>query len=169
MELRAPGPPGRPAVPWAALEIVLVLLLSFALEALVFWLLGGLGWFHWYYGELWQAVRDAKPGDPEAALARGRMWLWVSALALPLKVAGAVWLLRRTAQASLAHLGLTWDRLGRNLLLGLLLALALTPGAYAINRLMVLLIRDLGGSEQAHVFTRLIERGLDPVEWGLLV
>jgi membrane protease YdiL (CAAX protease family) len=167
---RPPEPPARPAVPWGAAEIVLVLLLSYAAEAAVYQLLGVLGWFQWYYGELWPVVRDARPGDEAAALARARMWLlWVPPLALPLKVAVAVLLLKRTSRASLADLGLTRDRLGRSVLLGVLLAVALTAGAYAVNALMVLLVKALGGAGREHSFTRLIQQGLDPAEWALLV
>lgn len=168
MEMQAP--PGRPAVPWTAAEVGLALLLSLAVEVLVHQLLSLSGWFDWFYGREWvEAARAAAADDDAGRLARARMALWVPAVALPLKVAAVVALLWRTAGVSLAQLGLTTRRLGRGALLGLLLALALTPGAYGINALMILLIEEMGGRQQPHVFMQIGQAGLSPAEWGVLV
>src|SRR5262245_29872091 len=117
---RPPEPPARPAVPGGAAEIVLVLLLRYAAEMAAYQLLDLTGWFRWYYGELWQAARQAPSGDEAARLMSARMVLWYGTLAFPLKAAVAIAILRLTARATLADLGLTLDRLWRNVLLGLL-------------------------------------------------
>jgi len=170
MEERLPAPPARPAVPWTALHLVLVFLVGYTLDLALYLLLGQLGWFEWLYGVDWPTLsRPAQPGDTAGQIVRLRTALWVFAVGPLLKLAAAITLVTRSTGASLADLGLTRDRLGRQALLGLLLAVALTPGAYAIFQLMLLLIEALGGSPQEHAFSQLGQAGLMPVEWGLLL
>src|SRR5262245_22042710 len=103
MDVPAPQLPGRPAVPWTALQLVLVYLIGYALDQALFLLLGQLGWFEWLYGVDWATLsRPAQPGDTDGQILRSRAALWVFAAGPLLKVAAAIAVVTRTTGASLA-------------------------------------------------------------------
>jgi membrane protease YdiL (CAAX protease family) len=112
----------------------------------------------------------AEEQTAEATLPKLRLGLWTSCLAMPLRVVLAVLLVRALTQATLADLGLTTRRLGRNLLAGLGAALLLMPCVYGVQFLLEWLNRQLPGTVvQQHPFTELARQGLSPVEGLILV
>ena len=158
----------EPEVPWTGWEIILVFLVGFVGPSAVYLLLDGAGFYRWFYGgdELREAV---KAGGAAGQLAQYRLGLWAGCLGAILQVASALTILCGTSGATAADLGLTRRNLGRNVGAGLLFALIILPGAYALNWLSLLVIRQLGGEEQPHPFTQLGQAGLQPVEWVLLI
>ncbi len=114
------------------------------------------GWFDWFYG--------AKPDSDLRAM------IWVACLALPLRLAIALYLVRTLGKLGPADLGLTTHRLARNLLLGLVGTLLLAPLVYAIQLPAEWLFRELSGAPvEEHQVTILARHGLLPAEWVLLV
>src|SRR5262249_51748183 len=99
-----------------------------------------------------------------------RLGLWAVCLAFPLQLATVLLLFTRLADARLADLGVTGRRLGRNLLLGVLGALALTPVCYGVLQLAVWAYHWWGaGGVHEHPYTVLAQQPLWPGEWALLL
>jgi membrane protease YdiL (CAAX protease family) len=99
-----------------------------------------------------------------------RTSLWTINLAFLLQVATVLLVLYGVSGTSPAELGLTFRRAGRNMALGLGLALIVTPLVVGLNILVVALWKHLDSSGvQEHPFTRLGQQSLLPVEWVLLV
>jgi membrane protease YdiL (CAAX protease family) len=154
-------PPALPQrrVPWSALVIVFVWLTGEVWVALAAWLLLATGWFP-----------GAEEPGAQTTLARLRLALCASCLAMPLRVVSAVLLVRWLCQGRPADLGLTAHRLGRNLLVGVAMALVLAPLVYGVEFGLERLLRQLPGTGvQEHSFTQLARQGLSPAEWVLLV
>jgi membrane protease YdiL (CAAX protease family) len=99
-----------------------------------------------------------------------RTGLWTINLAFLLQLATVLLVLRGVSGTSPAELGLTNRQAGRNMALGLGLALIVTPLVVGLNILVVALWKYLDSSGvQEHPFTRLGQQSLLPVEWVLLV
>jgi membrane protease YdiL (CAAX protease family) len=176
---------------WTALDLVVVLVFLYVFwpllaSGLLFWS----GWFHFYYGHetvalatdeaLLRRARDplgllGGPLAVEAALplarqlAQQRLSLW-AVVALPFQVVTVPLLLWRMRGTHPEQLGLTTKRLGRNLLLGLLAWLVLTPLVLGVQYLTRSLFQWWpGGAVQEHPLVVLAKEGLRPGEWALLV
>jgi membrane protease YdiL (CAAX protease family) len=99
-----------------------------------------------------------------------RTALWSRGVECLLEVATVLVVLRGVSGTTPAELGLTWSRVGRNLALGLGLALVVTPAATGLNLLVVALWKVLHSTGiHEHPFTRVGQQGLLPVEWVLLI
>jgi membrane protease YdiL (CAAX protease family) len=162
----APAGPSSPlpassAVRWTGPEIIVAFVLALGCQSLAYLALEGTGWFGWYYG-------DALRGAPEK-LAAQRMGLWVGAVASALQVGAILVWFRSTSGVRPAELGLTTQRLGRNVAAGLLFAVIFAPGAYAIQWLAIQGMRQLGVEEEAHPFTQMGKGALFPAEWAVLI
>jgi membrane protease YdiL (CAAX protease family) len=143
-------------VPWTGLLILIVWLVGEVWLSLSVGMLQGTGWF----GAAGPA--DASGPTPDQI----RLMLWGTCLALPLRLASAVVLVRAAGQTRLADLGLTLHRLGRNLLVGVIAALVLAPLVYAVNVPVERLVERLSAAPpQQHPFTALARHGLSPAEW----
>jgi membrane protease YdiL (CAAX protease family) len=166
------SPPQQPAaesgraVPWSLTEIVLVQLIGLFFPAATYLLLTQAGWFHWLHGETLQEILDE--GGLPAELLRMRMMLWATCAAFLPQVVLTLGFLNLTSGTKPADLGLTTRHLGRNTLAGLLFAFIFTPGAYAIQALVLWLWKFLDTQAEAHAFTLLGKEALYPVEWVLL-
>lgn len=103
-------------------------------------------------------------------LARARLGLWAGVLAFPFFLLTLPFLLRFTRDIRPADVGLTRERLGRNLFSGLLTGCALTPLVVMLHLLVQWWFRTAVGKEQEeHPYTMLASGGLSPIEWVLLI
>jgi membrane protease YdiL (CAAX protease family) len=177
-------------VPWSALELVLAVLLvrwfwiSLAHEALRV-----SGFYRWYYGPWLAALvseHGSRPPLGDAAAILGgtaaaaaeqlyhdtvvRMTLWVNLLAFPFQVLTYPVVFARLSNARPEQLGLTSRRLGRNLLAGALVLLALVPAVFAVHQMVEAAYRHWSPeSIQGHPLALLAEQSLTAVEWCLWV
>jgi membrane protease YdiL (CAAX protease family) len=145
----------RPAPKWAGAEIAGVVFLWALCQVAARAWLDGVGWFAWYYGD----------ETPSAQ----RQGLWTMVLTGALQIPATLLWLRLSCGATPADLGLTTNRLWRNVAIGLLFTLIFAPGTYAIHRLALLAMESLGVNAQPHVFTEVAKAGLRPAEWALLI
>src|SRR5262245_38569205 len=166
-DVRLPGP-----ARWNAGEVLLAVLSHFFWPALVSTLLLAAGFYTRVYGpDVVALAQGTAPEDAAARrLAQTRLGLWAVCLAFPLQLATVLLLFTRLADARLADLGVTGRRLGRNLLLGVLGALALTPVCYGVLQLAVWAYHWWGaGGVHEHPYTVLAQQPLWPGEWALLL
>lgn len=155
MEDEIGGIDDRPSPRWTGADIVGVIFLWALCQVVARAWLDGVGWFGWYYGD----------SSPSAE----RQSLWTTMLTGALQIPATLIWLRLSCGATLADLGLTTRRLGRNVAAGLLFALIFAPGTYGIHKLALLAMEALGVKEQPHMFTQLWQAGLRPEEWALLI
>jgi membrane protease YdiL (CAAX protease family) len=129
-------PHRRHAVPWTGIEVLIVFFL-----AELFWgtlvglLLNKLGFFVALFGEDFQRILEEQ-ASPDGALALDRWRLWVSVISFPLNLATILVVLRLLSNTRYYQLGLTTHRLGRNILIGVLGWLCLTPIVLGMNDLV---------------------------------
>ena len=152
-----------PPVPWNAGEIVFLFFFLFLVFFVYFWpsvafeSLRSTGFFAWYY-----------PDQPSNGQARQQ--LWTTPLAFPFQVATVLGLAFLFLGVRPAALGLTRQRLVRNVALGFGCAALLTPLVVGLHQLLVALYKQgLGVAEQKHPLARLGETNLTGLEWGLLL
>ena len=150
--------PDHPPVPWNAVEIVILVFL-----VLIFWqsvvneVLRATGFFAWYY-----------PGETPGLEAR--QLLWLRALAFPFQVATVPLFLALLHGVRPAQLGLTRARFARNLWLGTVAAVVLTPLVLGLFQVLLWLNKHyLGATEEEHPLARLAKMDLSRVEWMLWV
>src|SRR5207248_852483 len=105
--------------PWTGAEIVGVIFLAALGQVVAQSWLDGAGWWRWYYGD--------------AGVSKDLKTLWTLALGYPLQIALTLTWLRFASGITMAELGLTAARWGRNVAAGLLFALIFAPGTYGIN------------------------------------
>jgi len=158
-------PPQRfRAVPYGGPEVLLVLFLVFiAWPAAGYWAMGRAGLIHRpdgepaasRAGEFERKTADKGDKTPPQSL------LWMTALLFPFQVATVLVVLRALSGTRPYQLGLTLDRLGRNVTLGVLGWLVLTPAAYLIS-LLVALVYGAAGKRglEDHPLTRMLREGL---------
>jgi membrane protease YdiL (CAAX protease family) len=155
------------AVPWTAPEVVLVFFIVYALWKSCFaQLLVGTSLGERFYGP--GVMAAAKDGDKEA---QARIGLLATALAFPFEVWSVLGVLRFASGTQPYQLGLSAHRAGRNVLLGVLGWLILTPPVRALNVLVTWLF-SLGKSpgNVDHPLTRLSrDPALTGAEVALLV
>ncbi len=147
---------GRP-VPWTGAEIVFSVFLAWIFwPAAVYAALKGLDVEHWYYGADAQEVPR-------------RLELWVGALAAPFQVLTYPLVFSAFSRTKLEQLGLTTQRIGRNLGAGVAVLLVLAPVVFGLWHLVRLLSRGAGeqGIEQ-HALEKLAQQALYPGEWVML-
>jgi membrane protease YdiL (CAAX protease family) len=160
-------PPRQRAVPWTGFEICAALFLVYVLWVpLVAQVLLSTGLGEWLYGrDLIEAARSS--ADKSALM---RISLLAGTLAFPFQVLTIIALLRLGSGTQPYQLGLTTSRLGRNVLLGVLGALILTPPVLALNILVTGLLGQLSGGKgiTEHPLTQL-SRSLPSGEFVLIV
>jgi membrane protease YdiL (CAAX protease family) len=157
---------------WSAAEIVGAFLIGTLCPQLLFQFLRYSGWYTWVYGADFltvfdEGVRQSNGTSPQVFYTR--LMLWAFCAALPLQLLATLALLNAFSGTRLADVGLTPRRMGRNLVAGLLAAVALVPGVYGIQGLVVFFVNQLGGSGQEHPFAKLGEVSLLPSEWVVLI
>lgn len=148
---------GRRPPPWTGTELVLGVILAWIFwPAAAYAALKGLGVEHWYYGD-------------NAAEMGKRLGLWVGTLAAPFQVLTYPLVFSAYSGTSLAQLGLTTRRFGRNLLAGAAALLLLTPVVFGIWKLLRLLYEGAGehGIEQ-HALEIVAGQHLRCGEWAML-
>jgi membrane protease YdiL (CAAX protease family) len=126
-------PPRRQrAVPWSGMEILVSLFLVFYfVPSFCFAVLQGSHFFTWLYGA------DFPAGNTNAdILSQTRVGLWLTLTALPAQVLGLLLLLNLSSGTLPYQLGLTTPHLRRNIALGALLALVVTPALLGLNFLI---------------------------------
>jgi membrane protease YdiL (CAAX protease family) len=143
-------------VPWDVAEIIfLFIVVVFVLPWAAMEFLRATGFFSWYY-----------PG--EAAGAGDKQQLWPRALAFPFQVATILGVLALAHGTLPAALGLTRDRLGRNVKLGVATALVLTPTVIGLHQTIVWVYTNwLHFAVQDHPLGKLGQLQLAPVEMAL--
>jgi membrane protease YdiL (CAAX protease family) len=164
-------PPQRQrAVPWSGLEIIAVFLVYIILQALVSQLVLDSGLVGRLYGPDVVERLNAKD-DPDAArAAQNRVGLLANVLMFPLLVAAILGFLRLVSGTRLHQLGLTWHRAGRNVLLGFLTWLIVTPPVLALNNLIYEIFSRLSGKGVSeHPLTKLAQERALPAELVLIV
>jgi membrane protease YdiL (CAAX protease family) len=181
-----------PPVPWTGVEIVGVVLFGIVWPMLLYYFLRYSGWYGWFYGSDFLDKFDLVQTDvvpdwlgwfcgldfPEELrqaqnrarqVTQTRLMLWAFCAALPFQLASTLALLNAFSGTRPVDVGLTSARLGRNLLSGLVAALAVVPGVYGIQGLVLYFVKQLGGSGQEHPFAKLGETSLLPAEWVVLI
>jgi len=133
-------------------------------------LLTSSGFFAWFYGpERVLLAQDTDQTDWRAELIRARLSLWTVPAAFPFWVASVAVLLRWTRLVAPADIGLTLRGAPRNLLLGVVVAVLLTPLVLAVNFAAVWFFKDvLQCPVQEHPLAFAGQHGLSVVEWLLL-
>ena len=158
------------AVPWTTAEIIAAFLLSTICILLVAEVLISSGLAARLYGA--DVVAQARPpdgsrGDREALL---RLGLLATVLALPLQIVAIFGFLRLASGTRPYQLGLTASRTGRNVLVGFLVWLIVTPPVLALNALVERILSRLSGEGIVeHPITQLAQRGMLPAEWLLII
>lgn len=156
-------PPRRTRfVPWSGFEVCLVFLLLLMPAFLFAELLKHVGFFNWLYGPGF--------GAAEGELVQVRRFLWGATFAFPFQLAGIVALLRVLSRTRLYQLGLTMGDAGRNLALGWLAWLLLTPPVLILNILVswAYAIWERAPPE-VHPLTRLTQGQPLGIEWFLIL
>jgi membrane protease YdiL (CAAX protease family) len=161
-------PPPQPrAAPWTALEVVIVFILLYALWRPCFMqLLVGTSLGERFYGP--SVAAAARDGDKEALT---RIGLLATILAFPFEVWSVLGILRFGSGTRPSQIGLTSHQAGRNMLLGVLGWLILTPPVLGLNGLVTWLF-SLGKSPGNidHPLTRLSrDPAVTTAELALLV
>jgi membrane protease YdiL (CAAX protease family) len=149
--------------PWSGFDVCLVFVFAqLVVPAFIFLLLKNTGFFNWLYGPNFGAG-DADLGD-------ARRNLWVLALAFPLQLAGTLIILRALSGTRLYQLGLSFHGAVRNVALGWLTWLLLTPPVIVLHVLAVWGYWVLEGAPpEPHSLTRLAEGHPPGVEWFLII
>jgi membrane protease YdiL (CAAX protease family) len=164
-------PPQRQrAVPWTAGEV----LVAFGLWRL-FWplfvtqLLMAIGFLAWFYGpEVLEAAQNKDAIGHQIAVTQ--VELWIQTLALPLEVVSILLVLYGVSGTRPYQLGLTSSRAGRNVLVGVLAWVTLTPFVFTVNWLASEGYRALVHlNPEEHPLTQLGRGSATSVEWILLV
>jgi membrane protease YdiL (CAAX protease family) len=168
-----PSPVERPwlQAPLAPLylAILLVLLQSFW-QGLAFQVLLSTGFYGHRYGDEALGAAQAKEDSPERQRARSQLNLWASALGFPFWLASLPAIVRLLPGLSLRDLGLSRERIGRNVMAGFLAGLLLTPVVAGVNLAVIWwYTRVAGPGAEEHPFTRLARGGLGPDEWTVLL
>lgn len=115
-------------------------------------------------------VGGAVPRELHLEAQRRLHLFWAAPLACPWVVIGVLYLLRQVSDARAYQLGWTTHRWGRNLLLGALACLALTPAVYMVEVLVnYVYMVWCAGPEQPHALTELAGKGLLDIEYVLFV
>jgi membrane protease YdiL (CAAX protease family) len=169
--LRRLLPPQRSrAVPWIGLEVFAVFLVSFLLSGFVFQLFLESGVLKLLYGPDTVARLRATDDTGAARDALDRVNLLVSVVSFPLQVAGILGLLRLASGTLPYQLGLTLHRAWRNVLLGFLVWLIVTPPVLVLNVLVETILSSFReDSVSEHPLFQLAQDRLLPAERGLLV
>jgi membrane protease YdiL (CAAX protease family) len=146
----------RRAVPWSGGEVLLAFLLSqFLWPALLTWLLTGSGFFRWLYGPDLQA---------ESRGGMSPVTLWLNVLAMPLTVLSIPALFYVLSGTRLYQLGLTAERLVRNVLLGAVTALCVVPVIYIVHLVVNWLLKGIGETPEEHPLTKLVRGHPRPMD-----
>ncbi len=181
-------PPRRPAdVPWSGGEVLIGFLLSYLIPRFVNSLLDASGIYRWLFwprtipiivaaafGQLgglagpWLAGWEAE-ALANAALLPIRQHLWAAVLGFPVGLALLLPLLSSLSGTRPAQLGLTWRDRWRNLGLGVILALVLTPLVLGIQFLALWLFRTGLGVEVTDHPLYALRRVLRWFEWPVLL
>ncbi len=154
-------PPHRQyAVPWTGLEVGLALFLYFLFWPLVIYVLLRT------VGFLSTEGANALPAKLESA----RQNLWVAVFAGPFWVASVIALFRLVSGTRLYQLGLSAHGAVRNLKIGWLAWLVISPVVLALHILVLWIYSDLmHGMPEKHLLTRLAQALPSVIEWILII
>lgn len=148
---------GGGPVPWRGTEIALAVFLAWMFwPAAVFAILKGLDVEHWYYGD----------NAPEMAK---RLGLWVGTLASPFQVLTYPLVFSAFRRTTLAQLGLSTQRFGRNVLAGVIALPFLAPVVLGIWQLIRFMYGEAGEHAiDQHPLEIVAQQHLHPSEWVML-
>jgi membrane protease YdiL (CAAX protease family) len=120
------------------------------------------GFLGWVYGPEFQSQFLAgKLEGPDAS----RVSLWLSAVTLPLNLFSIAWLFRVLSGTRAYQLGLTTNRLAKNVLVGVVTTVSVVPLVYMILVLSNWLLRyGTGGAPEKHPIQRVIEGHPPPLD-----
>ncbi len=171
----APPPPAaRAEVPWTGRDILIVFFLVYLFwVALAQSLLLETGFFAWYYGpEAVALVTGAEKRPKEEAMhaevrtLRIRFGLWAALVAFPLQLATIPLVLLRLSGARPPQYGLTAERCGRNVLLGVIGWAVWTPVVLSLYAGVLLLYTSYVHIQpEEHPLSRLVHGNMRPAEW----
>lgn len=159
-------PQRRRCVPWGVWEIWAALFL-----VIVFWpaicaaALTQYEFFTSLYGPDFPSLQKPAADDPLIQMAIARRAIWVAALSFPLKVASVLIIFHLGSGTRPYQLGLTWHRGWRNILLGFLAFLIVTPLVYGVY----FIVFQVQGEGEGHLFTRLFLQTPIPIDLVVLV
>ncbi len=167
-------PPQRyRAVPWNGWTILALVFVSMLVQS---WTAGALGaftnseFFKQRYGPEFHQQLLGKTSSEAKTLAQARLSLWAATLAFGPQLAAALAVLFFFGNARPYQFGWTGQRLGRNLLLGVLAWLVCMPWILTLNLLVTEWYRTwLGGKPEPHELERLAAAHPSSLEWLLLV
>ena len=126
------------------------------------------GFFSWLYGPDFNQALESKADPAAHQLALARATVWGKTVNGPIGVGITLLLLAFGSGARLYQLGLTKRHLGRNLLIGVLSGITLTPLVFALNEIVTFLWKNWGWSVQEHPLTLLVKSQPLPLDWILL-
>ncbi|GIW82342.1 MAG: hypothetical protein KatS3mg105_4149 [Gemmatales bacterium] len=155
-------PQRRRAVVWGWLEIIVVPFIGyFFVPGICFVLLRHVGFFDFMYGAI---------GESEN-IRQHREALWVMALSLPVSAGVVLAFLNVSSGARLYQMGLRCDRVGRDLAVGLVAWLVLTPVVFLINFVVVVVHHVLQLPVDEHLLMKVLHPQNQPFlsEWVLAV
>jgi membrane protease YdiL (CAAX protease family) len=155
-------PPQRQrSAPWNGFEVCLVFLFTQLLvPAFRYELLNHIGFFNWLYGA---AAADSKLMDARHAL-------WSLAFGFLFQLAGTLIILRLCSGTRLYQLGLTSQDAGRQVVLGWLAWLLLTPPVIAVNIVATWgYWLSEGTSPEEHPLARLARDQPLAIDWGAIL
>jgi membrane protease YdiL (CAAX protease family) len=124
------------------------------------------GFFTSFYGPDFVSLVMGNEEDPQRQLALTRVSLWAISLGFPFWAVSFTFLVRVIPGLSADELGLTGNRLGRNLLAGLAAWAVVAPLTFGVNWLVVSLYERAGVKGMTeHPFTEIGKSNLMPAEW----
>ena len=151
-------------VRWGFAEIILAFVLLVAGPILMYRILSACGLFRSLFG------RDPDPTDLQSGPTLRCLIAWVSTLALPVNIVGALALVRFVTGARLRHLGIRLRRVLPGIAAGFIAWLLVTPAVFGLHiGVVALQQRLLHWPPTRHPLEQLLEINLLPVEWLLVV
>jgi membrane protease YdiL (CAAX protease family) len=155
--------PPAPGVPWTGFDLFIVFVFAYVLwRSIVPEVLRDLGFFDWYYSP---AHIGVTLDDDTLKL---RKSLWTPGLSFPFQLASILGFLALFRQVTPSDVGLNSKRLGRNIRLGIGIALLVTPIVLGLQFLIVWLHQHVFGvPTKEHPLAELGRKALTPAEWSL--
>jgi membrane protease YdiL (CAAX protease family) len=151
-------------VRWGFAEIILAFVVLVAGPILMYRVLSACGLFRYLFG------RDPDPTDLQSGPTLRCLIAWVSTLALPVNIIGALALVRFVSGTRLQHLGIRLRRVLPGIAAGFIGWLLLTPAVFGLHiGVVALQERLLHWPPTKHPLEQLLEVDLLPVEWLLVV
>ena len=145
-------------VPWGGIEVVAAIFIWILIVGMADVVLTKSGWYDYLYGPEFVKRTDL--------LSMARRNLWALVMGVPFQVASIVLLFKAISDAQPYQFGLTSHRCGRNVLLGFVVWLSLTPPVLLIQVLSTIVYKSLFQETDQHGFQ---EMARSPSEWLLVL